>query len=101
MLLQTFVQLNILLLAAPAFAGWTAMPLGQPLLAQAARVALMPRAEIVEASRAASASPRRAAARLCTPTERPADARLLTVAATPVEPALCPFHPFPRAARAP
>lgn len=36
MLLQTFVQLNILLFATPALVGWAAVPTGQPLLTHAA-----------------------------------------------------------------
>ncbi len=42
MLLQTLVQLNILLLAAPALAGWVMSPVAHPMFAQAAQVVFLP-----------------------------------------------------------
>ncbi len=44
MFLQTLVQLNILILATPALAGWIALPMAQPGMMQAACVVLQSRA---------------------------------------------------------
>ena len=109
MLLQTFVQLNILFLAAPALAGWALSPAAHPMLAQAARVVSQP------AVRQAGATPQAIAAHPVPPQafERPAVTPPFVVAAhlpalsplptlpAPAEPAAALFHPFPHAARAP
>jgi len=44
MLFQTLVQLNILILATPALAGWIALPMAQPGVVRAACVVLQIRA---------------------------------------------------------
>jgi hypothetical protein len=45
MLLQTLVQLNILLFVAPALAGWAGLPSCHPLFAPLVRVSALPSAE--------------------------------------------------------
>ena len=91
MLLQTFVQLNILLLA-----GWAALPVGHPLLAQVVHVV-----SLSPATQALAITPRAAFAR--------ADTAVLPTRSPVRLPASCPFSetlraciaPFPHAARAP
>ncbi|MBV9849858.1 MAG: hypothetical protein JO250_09320 [Armatimonadetes bacterium] len=105
--LQTFVQLNILFLAAPALAGWVLSSAAHPMLAQAARVVSQP------AVRQAEATPQAIAERYAPPPafQRPAVAPPLVIAsdlpavsplpAAPAEPVATQFNPFPHAARAP
>ena len=110
MFLQTLVQLNILILATPALAGWTLMPLTQTGAVRAVCVVWQGRA--AEAVRPKSeqtelAQPRQAARpqlpalpRLVTPVlVRPADQAPAFFAALTA--ALVSFNPFPHATRAP
>jgi len=109
MLLQTLVQINLLILATPALAGWALLPLSQPGVVRACVVA--------QGRGLAAVAPKNA----------PAEASH-TLKAVPVQPAVWPFqavaavrlsaeqpasivaadapsvvssHPFPYAARAP
>ncbi len=108
MFLQTLVQLNILILATPALAGWTLMPLAQPGAVRAACVvwqgrtteAVAPKPEqTVQARRAVRPQPF-ILPRLVTPgTATPADQAPAFVVAPPA--VLASFNPFPHATRAP
>ena len=107
MLLQTFVQLNILLLAAPALAGWAMSPVAHPMLAQAAQVAFQP------AARQAEPTAQAAAERQASPSQSPVTLRPVAIVAAyadatplPATPASAAhlvtlFNPFPHATRAP
>jgi hypothetical protein len=102
MLLQTLVQLNILLLAAPALVGWAIPPAGHPLLMQAARVAVsLSASPVTEERRAAQASPCRAVAQPFVAAERPADVGVSARQPACAVPAAPQPPPFPHAARAP
>lgn len=110
MFLQTLVQLNILILATPALAGWTLMPLAQPVAVRAARVvwqgraveAVAPKAkqtETVQTRLAVHPQPLLLPCLVTPETARPADqtpAYFFAPAAV-----LASFNPFPHAIRAP
>jgi len=108
MFLQTLVQLNILILATPALAGWTLMPLAQPGAVRAACVvwqsqtveAVTPKAEQAQTVQTRAARPQPLVLpRLVSPvTARPSDE---TPALFVVPAALVSFNPFPHATRAP
>jgi hypothetical protein len=110
MLLQTLLQLNILILATPALAGWTLLPPSHPGDVRAACVAgpgrtaeaVAPRTEQAEAGRTALA-PRPQPAMLPPLIVPAAAAPVNEVAAFVAAPAaaLTLFNPFPHAARAP
>ena len=110
MFLQTLLQLNILILATPALAGWAFMPLTQPGAVRAACVvwqgrtveAVAPKSEQVEAAKTRQAARPQPLVlpRLVTPgVVRPADQAPVFLAAPPA--ALVSFNPFPHATRAP
>lgn len=110
MFLQTLVQLNILILATPALAGWTLMPLAQPGAVRAACVvwqgrateAVAPKVEQTETvqTRPAARPQFLLLPRPVTPgTARPADQAPAFFAAPPA--ILASFNPFPHATRAP
>lgn len=109
MLLQTFVQLNILLLTAPALAGWTLLPAAHPILAQAAQVVFQPAVRQAEGSpqavaerRAAYPSSQRSTVARPEVMVPPSPAMSSSPSAVmPVEPIVTQFNPFPQAARAP
>jgi hypothetical protein len=110
MLFQTLVQLNILILATPALAGWIALPMAQPGVVRAACVVLQIRAvETVAPKQSPAETLSKAAAVRPVPlvlprfvlasNERPSsqchrfpDMYLASVAS---------FHPFSHAIRAP
>ena len=106
MLLQTILQLNILILATPALAGWTALPLAQPgavhaigIVRQCRAVSVIPRtvqAETRSAARLQSVGLPDASAG---GPEPPSDIARVFPAASPAAPSS--FHPFPYAIRAP
>jgi hypothetical protein len=98
MLLQTFVQLNILLLAAPALAGWTALPLSHSLMAQAACVAVfLPAASVAEDHHAS----RESIARSYVASQHPAFAGFLNTLANSTDPVVTLFQPHSHSPRAP
>ena len=110
MFLQTLLQLNILILATPALAGWTLMPLTQTGAVRAACIvwqgrtveAVAPKpaqAETVQARRATSPQPLVLPRFVMPALSRPADAVPASLAAPTA--ALVPFSPFPHATRAP
>ena len=109
MLLQTFVQLNILLLAAPALAGWAALPVTNPMLTQAAQIVLLPIVRQAETSPQATedkrtpqpkASPRPLIAqRFVIVSRLPQTTQAAFSALVSDAVSLC--NPFPHAARAP
>ncbi len=110
MFLQTLVQLNLLILATPALAGWTLMPLAQPGAVSAACVvwqgqtveAVAPRSEQADLvqSRRAARPQTLVMPPLVTPAAvRPVNQGSASSAAPTV--ALVSFNPFPHAARAP
>jgi len=108
MLLQTLLQLNLLLLTTPALAGWTLMPLAQPGAVRAACVvwqgraveAVAPRTGPAEAARTLARPQPVVLPRLVKPaTARPADQVPIFQAAPTA--ALVSFNPFPHATRAP
>ena len=107
MLLQTFVQLNILLMAAPALAGWAMSPVAHPILAQAAQVAFQPAARQAEPTaqaateRQASPSQRSVALRPVAIVTAYADANPLAATPASATPVVTLFNPFPHATRAP
>jgi hypothetical protein len=102
MLLQTFVQLNILLLAAPALAGWTALPLSHSLMAQAACVAVfLPAASVAEDHHAVQASSRESIARSYVASQHPAFAGFLNTLANSTDPVVTLFQPHSHSPRAP
>lgn len=106
--LQTFVQLNILVFAVPALAGWTTLPFAQPLLARA----VVFQAQTVEATAPATTSD---AAQTASPAHGPSHAvlpRFATATFAPSAETRLPFaapstailpclHLFPHAPRAP
>ena len=102
MLLQTFLQLNILILATPALAGWSLLPPAHPGLARAAGIVWQYRAtepnapKIVTLTQVRQACGRPSA----TPSPVPASVHPAVFAAAPA-PALRTCTPFPHAARAP
>ena len=99
MLLQTILQLNILILATPALAGWSLLPPAHPGLAHAAGIVRQYRATELNAPKTVTLTQVRqampAAAPLCSAPAKPA-----VCAAIPA-PALRVCNPFPHAARAP
>ena len=110
MFLQTLVQLNILILATPALAGWIALPMAQPGMVQAACVVLQSRtAEAVAPKRTPVEVVRRSHGAIPLPAilprftallaERAADTPILFVTAGPAS--VASFRPFPHAIRAP
>jgi hypothetical protein len=110
MFLQTLVQLNILILATPALAGWTLMPSAQPGVVRAVSAvwqgrtveAVAPKAEPSETAQTRRAVrpqplvlPRMVIPSAAKPAEQtPAFSDALAVA-------LVSFHSFPHATRAP
>ena len=110
MFLQTLVQLNILILATPALAGWTLMPLAQTGAGRAACIvwqgrmaeAVTPRAEpteMVQTRQAVHPLPL-SLPRLTSPqTVRPTNP-VPGFVASPAT-VLVSFNPFPHATRAP
>ena len=107
MLLQTFVQLNILLLAAPALAGWVMSPVAYPTLAQAAQVVFQPAARQAEPT-AQAVEDRHAPLPLSPVITQPAapmvkcsDAMPLLTPPASAAPIVTLFNPFPHATRAP
>ena len=110
MFLQTLVQLNILILATPALAGWTLVQTTQPGVVRAACVvwqgrtaeAVAPKAEQTESVQTRLAVRPRPLLlpRLVTPgTAKPID-QMPTFFVAPAA-ALLSFNPFPHATRAP
>ena len=110
MLLQTLVQLNILILAAPALAGWNLLPLTSHGAVRAACVAWQYQGPEVAAPRTEQAGGHRASAERPSPHSLPLstaparvspcpDRALACSALPPTPPA--PGSPFPYAARAP
>lgn len=110
MFLQTLVQLNILILATPALAGWTLMPLAHPGAVRAACVvwqfraaeAAAPKANqirTVQARRTTHPQPM-VLPRLGTPSILLPTDQVAAFVAVPVA-ALVSFNPFPHATRAP
>ena len=111
MLFQTLVQLNILILATPALAGWIALPMAQSGVVRAACVVLQIRAvEAVVPKQSPAETPSKAASAV-----RPVPLRLprfvlasneravdqtCNFLAVPSA-AIAAFHPFPHAIRAP
>ena len=109
MFLQTLVQLNILILATPALAGWTLMPLAQPGAVRAACVVWQGRTvEEAVAPKLAGAVQTRVSARpkplvvprLTTPEMIRPVVQSPTFSAAPTA-ACASFNPFPHATRAP
>ena len=110
MFLQTLVQLNILILATPALAGWTLMPPAQPGAVRAACVVWQGRTTeaVAPKTRQAEAVQKQQAARLL-PLSLPR--RVTPIPARPVDQspaffvalvtAVVSFNPFPHATRAP
>ena len=111
MLFQTLVQLNILILATPALAGWIALPMAQPGVVRAACVVLQIQAvETVAPKQSPAETPSKTAATtrpvplllprfVLASSERAVDLKGNFLAVTPV--AIAAFHPFPHAIRAP
>ena len=111
MLFQTLVQLNILILATPALAGWIALPMAQPGVVRAACVILQIRAvETVAPKQSPAETPSKTATTtrpvplllprfVLASSERAVDLKGNFLAVTPV--AIAAFHPFPHAIRAP
>ena len=103
MLFQTFLQLNILILATPALAGWSLLPPAHPGLAHAAGIIRQYRAtepnapKIVTLTQARQASSGRPSVM---PSPAPVSVRPAVFAAVPPA-ALRTCTPFPHAARAP
>ena len=111
MLFQTLVQLNILILATPALAGWIALPMAQPGVVRAACVVLQIRAvETVAPKQSPAETPSKTATTtrpvplllprfVLASSERAGDQKVnfLTVPSA----AVAAFHPFPHAIRAP
>ena len=102
MLLQTILQLNILILATPALAGWSLLPPAHPGLAHAAGIVRQYRASEPNASKTmALTQVRQASGRpFATPLPAPVLVRSAAFAAVPTT-ALRTCNPFPHAARAP
>ena len=99
MLFQTFLQLNILILATPALAGWSLLPPAHPGLAHAAGIVWQYRATEPNAPKTLTLTPLRQA-KLPAAATPPAPAKLAArAAAIPTALRLC--DPFPHAARAP
>ena len=104
MLLQTFVQLNILLMAAPALAGWVVSPVASPMLAQAAQVVFLSPVRRVEATPQAAQerhTRQPAAQRLTSARPLAICSRSFATGLSSAEPTIALFSPFPHAARAP
>lgn len=108
MLLQTLLQLNLLLLTTPALAGWTLMPLAQPGAMRAACVVWQGRVVEVAAPKAGPAEIAQTPARrqpvvlpcfVAPAVARPVDQVAIFQAAPTA--ALVSFNPFPHATRAP
>ena len=110
MFLQTLVQLNILILATPALAGWTLMQTAQPGAARVSYIiwqgrtaeAVTPRAEQTEAvntRQSAHPLPLVLPRLVKSDTPKPADQPPAFFVASAA--ALVAFNPFPHAARAP
>ena len=111
MLFQTLVQLNILILATPALAGWIALPMAQLGVVRAACVVLQIRAvETVAPKQSPAETPSKTAATarpvplllprfVLASNARAGDQKVnfLTVPSA----AIAAFHPFPHAIRAP
>ena len=107
MLLQTLVQRNILILATPALAGWTMLPMAQPGLVRAASVvwqcriaeAAAPKTTAETVQIVQSARPLPAVLPRIAVAEKPFNLVSSYFVGAPSEMAL--FSPFPHAARAP
>ena len=109
MFLQTLVQLNILILATPALAGWTLMPFAQPGAVRAVCVvwqgrtveAVTPKSEQTETvrTRAAVCPQLPLLPRYATPGRQMPTDQTSVASAAPA--AFASFNPFPHAARAP
>ncbi len=110
MFLQTLVQLNILILATPALAGWTLMPLAQPGAVRASCVVWQGRtvAAVAPKPQQAEAAPSRQVARpqprvlprfVVPGVVKPAD-QAPTFLAAPAA-VFVSLNPFPHATRAP
>jgi len=102
MLLQTFLQLNILILATPALAGWSLLPPVHAGTVRAVGIVRQYRAsepnalKTVTLTQVRQASGRPSAA----PSPAPVSVRPAVFAAVPT-PAIRTCNPFPHAARAP
>ncbi len=107
MLLQTLVQLNILILATPALAGWSLLPLAQPGVVRAACVgSAKPDSRGSRAEDDAKRSQRiRTSAAGCPAAFRPRCQKARLLRFRPILPpplaAVISFNPFPHATRAP
>ena len=108
MLLQTLLQLNILILTTPALAGWTLMPLAQPGAVRASCIVWQGRAVEAAAPKAGSVETVRTLAHplpvvpprlVALDTALPVDQVPIFQAAPTA--ALVSFNPFPHATRAP
>ncbi len=100
--LQTFLQLNILILATPALAGWSLLPPAHPGLAHAAGIVWQYRTTEPNAAKTVALTQvRRASGRPSVmPSPAPVLVRPAVFAAVPAA-ALRTCIPFPHAARAP
>lgn len=109
MLLQTIVQLNILILATPALAGWAMLPMAQPGVVRAACVVLQSRTveavapkagvETLQTRQAARPLPAIMPRFAVAFAKRPVTAAPAFLDAAPL--VVASFSPFPHAARAP
>ena len=102
MLLQTFLQLNILILATPALASWSLLPPAHPGLAHAAGIIRQYRVSEPNAPKTVTLTQvRRASGRLpSAPSPAPVLVRPVAFAAIPTT-TLRTCNSFPHAARAP
>ncbi len=100
MLFQTFLQLNILILATPALAGWSLLPPVHAGMVRAAGIVWQYRVVETPAPKAAvQASVRQATLPIAAaPRSVPAKPTVFAASCTA---ALAAPHPFPHAARAP
>ena len=102
MLLQTFLQLNILILATPALAGWSLLPPAHPGLAHAAGIVWQYRATEPNAPKTTTLTQaRQASAGRPSVTPSPAPVSVRPAVAPVPTAALRTCTPFPHAARAP
>ncbi len=102
MLLQTLLQLNILILATPALAGWSLLPPTHPGLAHAAGIVWQYRANEANALKSVTLTQGRQVSGHppAVPSPAPALVRPAVFAAVPTA-TLRTYNPFPHAARAP
>jgi hypothetical protein len=100
MLLQTLVQLNLLILATPALAGWTLMPLAHSGSVHAVGIVWQYRGIKTPAPTAETQAAARQVKLPAAAAPRPIPVKPAVFAAVPAA-ALSICNPFPHAARAP